>query len=135
MTESRTTPRLAPDVPRRQVVGAWLLLLGFSSLWLGVAWDGEWHADVGPDTFFTAPHLMFYFGSGLIGLTSLTVVLANGRGPADSGPTVTVLRHFRAPAAFLVAGLGAASICFTAAWICGGTPSTASTSPRARRRT
>jgi hypothetical protein len=92
-------------IPRRQVVGAWLLLTGFCALWLGVAWDGQWHVDVGPDTFFTAPHLMFYFGTSLIGLTSLTVVLA-GRDQA-AGPTVRVL-GLRAPIAFLVAGLGAA---------------------------
>ncbi|MBB5957192.1 hypothetical protein FHS29_003785 [Saccharothrix tamanrassetensis] len=91
--------------PRRQVVGAWLLLTGFSSLWLGVAWDGQWHVDVGPDTFFTAPHLMFYFGTALIGLTSLVVVL-NSR-QAAAGPAVEVL-GLRAPMAFLVAGLGAA---------------------------
>ncbi|MFC0104787.1 hypothetical protein [Kibdelosporangium aridum] len=89
-------------VPRRQVVGAWLLLTGFCSLWLGVAWDGQWHVDVGPDTFFTAPHLMFYFGTSLIGLTSLVVVLRSQRDPG-----VKVL-GLRAPAPFLVAGLGAA---------------------------
>ncbi|MEU4762448.1 hypothetical protein AB0H12_04285 [Actinosynnema sp. NPDC023794] len=92
-------------VPKRQVVGSWLLLTGFCSLWLGVGWDGQWHVDVGPDTFFTAPHLMFYFGSALIGLTSLAVVLPS-RGAA-AGPGVPVL-GFRAPVAFLVAGLGAA---------------------------
>jgi hypothetical protein len=93
-------------VPKRQVIGAWLLLTGFCSLWLGVAWDGQWHVDVGPDTFFTAPHLMFYFGSALIGLTSLAVVLPS-RG-TTAGPDVRVL-GFRAPAAFLVAGLGSAA--------------------------
>ncbi|WP_433260587.1 hypothetical protein ACQPZF_24520 [Actinosynnema sp. CS-041913] len=92
-------------VPRRQVVGAWLLLTGFCSLWLGVAWDGQWHVDVGPDTFFTAPHLMFYFGTALIGLTSLVVVLTSRQ--AAAGPAVRVL-GLRAPVAFLVAGLGAA---------------------------
>lgn len=91
-------------VPRRQVTGAWLLLAGFCSLWLGVAWDGQWHVDVGPDTFFTAPHLMFYFGTALIGLTSLVVVLRSQR---DAGPAVRVL-GLRAPLPFLVGGLGAA---------------------------
>ncbi len=91
-------------VPRRQVVGAWLLLTGFCSLWLGVAWDGQWHVDVGPDTFFTAPHLMFYFGTALIGLTSLVVVLGSRQ---TAGPAVKVL-GLRAPVAFLVGGLGAA---------------------------
>ncbi|GAA3845246.1 hypothetical protein GCM10022243_09460 [Saccharothrix violaceirubra] len=88
---------------RREVVGAWLLLAGFAALWLGVAWDGQWHVDVGPDTFFTAPHLMFYFGTALIGTTSLVVVLGGRR----SDGAVRVF-GFHAPPAFLVAGLGAA---------------------------
>lgn len=91
--------------PKRQVVGAWLLLTGFCSLWLGLAWDGQWHVDVGPDTFFTAPHLMFYFGTALIGLTSLVVVLGSQRDTA--GPAVRVF-GLRAPLAFLVGGLGSA---------------------------
>ncbi|ALG10879.1 hypothetical protein AOZ06_31910 [Kibdelosporangium phytohabitans] len=86
------------------MVGAWLLLAGFSSLWLGVAWDGQWHVDVGPDTFFTAPHLMFYFGTSLIGLTSLAVVLKSQR---DMGPALRVF-GLRTPLPFLVGGLGAA---------------------------
>ncbi|RSM90749.1 hypothetical protein DMH04_04665 [Kibdelosporangium aridum] len=86
------------------MVGAWLLLVGFCSLWFGVGWDGQWHVDVGPDTFFTAPHLMFYFGTSLVGLTSLVVVL---RSQQDTGPAVKVL-GLRAPTPFLVAGLGAA---------------------------
>ncbi|MEJ3749416.1 hypothetical protein WEI85_39915 [Actinomycetes bacterium KLBMP 9797] len=111
-----TTTPPAPDLPRREVIGAWLLLLGFAALWLGVAWDGQWHIDVGPDTFFTAPHLMFYFGTSLIGLTALVVVLATTRevrrareirrGGARAG--VRVLGRFSAPVPFLVAGLGAA---------------------------
>jgi hypothetical protein len=92
-------------VPKRQVVGAWLLLTGFCSLWLGLAWDGQWHVDVGPDTFFTAPHLMFYFGTALIGLTSLVVVLGSQRD--TEGPAVRVF-GLRAPLAFLVGGLGSA---------------------------
>ncbi|MFE9680907.1 hypothetical protein [Streptomyces sp. NPDC006285] len=88
--------------------GAWSLLVGMTLLWLGVAWDGQWHVDVGPDTFFTAPHLMFYAGSGLIGLTSLAVVLTTtrrGETPADG---IVHITRFRAPVAFLVSGLGAA---------------------------
>lgn len=88
--------------------GAWLLLMGMTLLWLGVAWDGQWHVDVGPDTFFTAPHLMFYAGSGLIGLTSLAVVLTTTRRGETPGDRIVHIAPFRAPVAFLVSGLGAA---------------------------
>lgn len=88
--------------------GAWSLLAGFTLLWLGVAWDGQWHIDVGPDTFFTAPHLVFYAGSGLIGFASLAVILAASRDrAAPAGRSVDVGR-VRAPVAFLISGLGAA---------------------------
>lgn len=88
--------------------GAWSLLLGMTLLWLGVAWDGQWHVDVGPDTFFTAPHLMFYAGSGLIGLTSLAVVLTTTRRGASDSDRIVRVGPFQAPIAFLVSGLGAA---------------------------
>jgi hypothetical protein len=105
-------------LPRRLMTGAWLLLLGYTALWMGVAWDGEWHIDVGPDTFFTAPHLMFYFGTSLVGLTSLAVVLSSAR-PKNRdpvGPATVRVRGFRVPVAFVVAGLGAAGhLCYGAA--------------------
>lgn len=88
--------------------GAWLLLLGLTLLWLGVAWDGQWHVDVGPDTFFTAPHLMFYAGSGLIGFTSLVVVLLVSRSGEPVPGAVARVGKLRAPMPFLISGLGAA---------------------------
>lgn len=87
--------------------GAWALLAGFTLLWLGVAWDGQWHVDVGPDTFFTAPHLMFYAGSGLVGFTSLAVVIASTRDRGSPAGRTVRVGLFRAPIAFLVSGLGA----------------------------
>ncbi|AQZ62484.1 hypothetical protein BKM31_14345 [[Actinomadura] parvosata subsp. kistnae] len=97
------------DVPRREVRGAWFLMLGYAVLLTGMVWDGQWHGDVGPDNFWTAPHLLLYVGTGIIGLSCLTVVLLStwARGPATGTPSVTVLRTFRAPWPFLVGGLGA----------------------------
>ncbi|MDX3102029.1 hypothetical protein [Nonomuraea angiospora] len=96
-------------IPRREVTGAWFLLLGYATLLTGMVWDGQWHGDVGPDNFWTAPHLLLYAGTGVIGLTCLIVVLLStwGRGPATGTPSVTVFRTFRAPWPFLVGGLGA----------------------------
>ncbi|GAA3749501.1 hypothetical protein GCM10022225_37210 [Plantactinospora mayteni] len=96
--------------PRREVIGAWFLLAGYLSLLLGLTWDGQWHNDVGPDNFWTAPHLLLYSGTAIMGLTCLTVVLVNTWRPGLDGdrPAVRVFGVFRAPLPFLVGGVGAA---------------------------
>ncbi|MGW6504659.1 hypothetical protein [Nonomuraea angiospora] len=91
------------------MTGAWFLMFGYATLLVGMVWDGQWHGDVGPDSFWTAPHLLLYAGTGIIGLSCLSVVLLStwARGPATETPSVTVFRTFRAPWPFLVGGLGA----------------------------
>ncbi|WP_346102984.1 hypothetical protein [Nonomuraea maheshkhaliensis] len=98
-------------MPRREVAGAWFLMFGYATLLAGMIWDGQWHGDVGPDNFWTAPHLLLYAGTGIIGLSCLSVVLLStwARGPATETPSVTVFRTFHAPWPFLVGGLGAAA--------------------------
>lgn len=111
-TDSRAASTRAPDPPRRELTGAWLLLLGYGLMVLAFVWDQQWHFDVGPDNFFTAPHLLMYTGTATIGLTSLVMVLARGWRPPDrprAERAVTVFRVFQAPAPFLVGGLSAAA--------------------------
>ena len=55
--------------------GAYAVLLGAAISTVGISWDIEWHRDVGPDTFFTLPHLVLYCGSALAGIASLAMVL------------------------------------------------------------
>src|SRR5689334_10307413 len=50
-------------------------LVGVFLSFLGFCWDVQWHTDVGPDTFFTAPHLVLYGGVTIAGLTCLGMVL------------------------------------------------------------
>jgi hypothetical protein len=89
--------------------GAWLLLAALMIETFGLAWDIQWHSDVGPDTFFTAPHLVMYIGTATAGLASLAVVLYRTfLRPDSTVRSVNVLRTFRAPVPFLVSGLGAA---------------------------
>lgn len=84
-------------------------VLGIFLSFLGFAWDVQWHVDVGPDTFFTAPHLVLYSGIAVAGLTSLTVVLLTTfryRGVTEG--TVSVLGgRFRGPAGYVIGGVGA----------------------------
>jgi len=94
------------------LIGGFALLVAGIVEGLGAQWDIQWHTVVGPDTFFTAPHLMLYIGIASGGITALVVVLRNTlAGPgraAVTGRTVQVFGTFAAPVGFLIAGLGAA---------------------------
>lgn len=95
-----------------RVLGAAGLLFGVFLAYLGFAWDVQWHTDVGPDTFFTAPHLVLYGGIAISGLTCLAVVLlttrySRGTETALEGTTAIFNGAFRAPLGYIVSGFGA----------------------------
>jgi hypothetical protein len=90
------------------------MLVGVLCSFLGFAWDIQWHVDVGPDTFFTAPHLVLYSGIAVTGLVCLAVTLlttaAARRGdPAALVGTAAAFGSYRAPLGYLVGGFGALS--------------------------
>ncbi|GAA3136802.1 hypothetical protein [Streptosporangium carneum] len=98
-------------------IPAFLVLLGAAFSLTAASWDIQWHIDVGPDTFFTLPHLVLYAGSALSGLASLAVVLmttAARRADREvdttiGGRAVPVLGGtFAAPLGYLVSGAGSA---------------------------
>ncbi|TWD83964.1 hypothetical protein FB561_5135 [Kribbella amoyensis] len=110
---SKGIPDMLRELPRREQLGPWLLLLGTTLGGLGMVWDVQWHSDVGPDTFFTAPHLLLYLGMATSGITSLVIVLLNTRAShtsqyVDGSPAVTVLGTFRAPLPYLLCGCAGA---------------------------
>jgi hypothetical protein len=116
-TRARSVPRGL--TPASFVLGGTLLSL------VGLTWDIQWHTDVGPDTFFTVPHLLLYSGSAVAGLASLFVVLATtaaerrGRpvDPIVGGRAVGVFgRTFAAPVGYLISGAGAASFLLYGLW-------------------
>ena len=88
-------------------------LVGVFLSFLGFCWDIQWHTDVGPDTFFTAPHLVLYGGVAIAGLTSLVMVLLTtryaGRGvdAALVGTTPILGGLFRGPLSYITGGFGA----------------------------
>src|SRR3979411_2356173 len=98
-------------------VGASVVLLGTIITTLGISWDVQWHKTVGPDTFFTLPHLALYSGSAIAGIASLVMVLmatsaqrAGHPMPRTVGGTPIRLLGgtFTAPFGYLIAGVGAA---------------------------
>jgi hypothetical protein len=114
----------ARSVPRG-LVPASLVLGGTLISLTGLNWDAQWHTDVGPDTFFTLPHLLLYSGSAISGLASLVVVLmttaAERRGkpvdPIVGGRAVGVFgRTFAAPVGYLISGSGAALFLLYGLW-------------------
>lgn len=106
-------------VPASFVLGGTLLSL------IGLTWDIQWHSDVGPDTFFTMPHLFLYAGSAISGLASLAVVLLTTADakrdkaidPIVGGRAVGVFgRTFAAPVGYLISGIGAALFLVYGLW-------------------
>ena len=98
--------------------GAWVVLLGTAITTVAISWDIQWHHAVGPDTFFTLPHLFLYSGSALSGVASLVMVLmatsaqrAGRPMPRTVGGTpVRVFGGaFTAPLGYLVTGIGSAA--------------------------
>lgn len=47
---------------------SWLVMLGATSILLGVLWDISWHMTIGRDTFWTPAHLAIYLGGTLGGI-------------------------------------------------------------------
>ncbi|MQY23081.1 hypothetical protein [Nocardia macrotermitis] len=96
--------------------GAWVVLLGIVVTTVGTSWDIQWHDEVGPDTFFTLPHLFLYSGSAISGFASLALVVlmtsAQRAGRAAPRAGGTPIRVFggtlTAPIGYMVSGAGAA---------------------------
>jgi hypothetical protein len=93
---------------RFERIGAWAILIGVFTTLFGLSWDVQWHSDVGPDTFWTLPHIFVYTGAALTGAAALTVVLlcTFAKEQRRAG-WIPVFGFFYAPIGFIVAGFGA----------------------------
>jgi len=60
---------LIPPKPAQTSNYARAVLLGATSIVIGILWDISWHRTVGRDTFWTPAHIAIYFGGVLGGLT------------------------------------------------------------------
>ncbi len=89
-------------------VAAVVALVGILSTFFGLSWDIQWHADVGPDTFWTVPHLFVYAGAALTGFACLAAVLISTMLAQSSRRLdwIRVLGRFYAPVGFVVGGFG-----------------------------
>lgn len=105
--------------------GVAAILTGTMLSLFGMSWDIQWHEDVGPDTFFTLPHLFIYAGSALAGIASLVMVLrvtaatkAGRHVDTTAGGTAVGVfgKTFAAPVGYLVTGTAAAVFLFSGLW-------------------
>lgn len=97
---------------RFRLITGFLALFFVLANFLGVTWDIQWHNDVGPDSFWTLPHIFFYGGTAFAGLMCAFVVIRTtlrhhrGASGATDATTTPWLGLFRAPVGFVITGLG-----------------------------
>ncbi|MCC6244573.1 MAG: hypothetical protein IT353_17145 [Gemmatimonadaceae bacterium] len=75
------------------------VVVGATSILIGILWDISWHRTIGRDTFWTPAHMAVYFGGTLAGLSCGVRVLMESFGPRDplAMPGVQLWRYFRGP--------------------------------------
>jgi hypothetical protein len=75
-----------------------LVLLGGTSIAIGILWDISWHRTIGRDTFWTPAHMAIYFGGLLGGLTCGWLVVRTTFFGSDEDRAGTVgIWGFRGP--------------------------------------
>lgn len=116
----RTSLEVDQHESRLRLRVAGVMLVGIFAILYGSAWDGQWHAAVGRDQFFTPPHVLMYSGVASVGLLCLLMVLLETmryyrRVPGVNDQTTsTILRIFHAPLGFIITGFGMLMILLSA---------------------
>jgi len=91
------------------------MLIGSTSIVIGVLWDLSWHMTIGRDTFWTPPHVAVYFGGVLAGLSCGALALKTTFAGTQEERAVAVrFWGFRAPLGAWVAIWGALAMLVSA---------------------
>ncbi len=98
MATSLATPVSRSTEATRVPLHLLAVVVGASSILIGILWDISWHRTIGRDTFWTPAHMAVYFGGTLAGLSCGARVLweSFGRG-ATAGEGVRIWRYFTGP--------------------------------------
>ncbi len=100
------TSLLTPSATARSAAPAQALplhlaavVLGATSILIGLIWDISWHMTIGRDAFWTPAHMAIYFGGTLAGLSCGARVLANSFWQRDTHQTdgVRLWKYFTGP--------------------------------------
>src|SRR5438045_1898457 len=77
------------DLVWRRVYGlslaSWAFVLAGLCAFVGLLWDGAWHASWGRDTFLIPPHDLIYGGISLAMGMSVALLVTSSRRPRDPG--------------------------------------------------
>ena len=76
------------------------VVVGATSILIGILWDISWHRTIGRDTFWTPAHMAVYFGGTLAGLSCGARVLWDSFGPGAAtaqNEGVRIWRFFTGP--------------------------------------
>ena len=75
------------------------VVVGATSILIGLIWDISWHRSIGRDTFWTPAHMAIYFGGTLAGLSCGARVLANSfwQRDAHQNDGVRIWKFFTGP--------------------------------------
>ena len=97
LTPAATARSAAParDLPLHLTA----VVVGATSILIGLIWDISWHMTIGRDTFWTPAHMAIYFGGTLAGLSCGARVLANSFWKRDTHATdgVRLWKYFTGP--------------------------------------
>jgi hypothetical protein len=91
-----TAPRAeARDIPLHLAA----VILGATSILIGIIWDISWHMTIGRDTFWTPAHMAIYLGGTLAGISCGARVLINSffRPAGHDADGVRVWKYFTGP--------------------------------------
>lgn len=109
---------VSPVRAERSAVLPWHLiamLVGSTSIVVGLQWDLSWHVTIGRDTFWSPPHLAVYLGGLLAGLSCGVLALKTTFAGSEAERAVAIrLWGFRAPLGAWVAIWGALAMLVSA---------------------
>ncbi len=103
MESLASAPQIAVPVPRATRTAAipWsvsAMLLGSTSIIVGLLWDISWHMTIGRDTFWTPAHMAIYLGGVLAGLSGGWLALhTTFAGSPEEKAAAVPFWGFRAP--------------------------------------
>src|SRR5260221_11165782 len=67
---NQTNPKSSPELRLSISWQSRIVIVGATSIVIGILWDISWHRAIGRDTFWTPAHLAIYLGGLLGGMTA-----------------------------------------------------------------
>lgn len=95
-------------------LASWAFVIAGMSAFIGLLWDGAWHASWGRDTFFIPPHDMMYGGISLAMGMAIAVLVTSSR--RQRNPSFLRIGPLQAPLGIWISVVGMALMFASAAY-------------------